>query len=300
VNGAARPWVKICGVTRATDAECAARLGADFLGLNFWSGSPRHVELAAARELAAAARAARRSIRLVGLFVNERPERVEEIVETLGLDLVQLHGDESEAELSRWGDRLVRVVRGDLLPSNPDAGGDGGPTGTAGDADAFERRSLKGELERGGVARGDRPWLGAGRQAGERASESPPLALVDTTLGPQSRSLQQNVSASVSTGLRGPSPFAYLLDAPRAPRRGGAEYGGGGLAWAWGAAQPWVEACVRPVLVAGGVRPGNAAAALAASGAAGVDVASGVESAPGVKDEELMRRLIEEVRGEDR
>jgi phosphoribosylanthranilate isomerase len=210
--------VKICGVTRATDAECAAGLGADFLGLNFWPGSPRHVELAAAGEIAAAALAARSSIRLVGLFVNERRERVEEIVEALGLDFVQLHGDEPEAELARWGDRLVRVVRGDRLA----------------------------------------------RATAEAA------------------------------------PFAYLLDAPRAARRGAAEYGGGGVAWAWGEARAWVEARDRPVLVAGGVRPGNAAAALAASGAAGVDVASGVESAPGLKDEALMRRLIEEVRGEDR
>jgi len=101
----------------------------------------------------------------------------------------------------------------------------------------------------------------------------------------------------VSTGLRVPSPFAYLLDAPRAE---GGSFGGAGRPWAWGAARAWVQSRSRPVLVAGGVRPGNAAAALAASGAAGVDVASGVESAPGSKDEALVRRLIEEVRGEDR
>ncbi|HEX6200970.1 MAG TPA: N-(5'-phosphoribosyl)anthranilate isomerase, partial [Thermoanaerobaculia bacterium] len=52
----------------------------------------------------------------------------------------------------------------------------------------------------------------------------------------------------------------------------------------------------RPVLVAGGIRPGTARAALQASGATGIDVCSGVESAPGVKDAELMTRLFEEVR----
>ena len=50
-----------------------------------------------------------------------------------------------------------------------------------------------------------------------------------------------------------------------------------------------------PVLIAGGVDPSNVVEALAASGAAGVDVASGVESSPGVKDREKMERLFEEV-----
>ena len=51
-----------------------------------------------------------------------------------------------------------------------------------------------------------------------------------------------------------------------------------------------------PVLVAGGIRPENVAAALVASGAEGVDVASGVESAPGIKDPEKMDQLFLEVR----
>ncbi len=51
----------------------------------------------------------------------------------------------------------------------------------------------------------------------------------------------------------------------------------------------------RPILVAGGIRPGNVAAALTASGAAGVDVCSGVESAPGRKDPELLAQLFREV-----
>ena len=52
------PWVKICGVTRPEDAALAARLGAAFVGVNFWPGSKRRVELSAAREIAAAAIAA--------------------------------------------------------------------------------------------------------------------------------------------------------------------------------------------------------------------------------------------------
>ncbi|HMB53284.1 MAG TPA: phosphoribosylanthranilate isomerase [Thermoanaerobaculia bacterium] len=52
----------------------------------------------------------------------------------------------------------------------------------------------------------------------------------------------------------------------------------------------------RPILVAGGITPGNAGRALADSRADGVDVASGVESAPGEKDLQLIERLIQEVR----
>jgi phosphoribosylanthranilate isomerase len=85
---------------------------------------------------------------------------------------------------------------------------------------------------------------------------------------------------------------AWILDAPA-----GARYGGTGESWDWTEARALVAASVSPVLIAGGIRRGVARAALLASGAAGVDVASGVESAPGVKDAERMRRLIEEVRG---
>ncbi|HSM52387.1 MAG TPA: N-(5'-phosphoribosyl)anthranilate isomerase, partial [Thermoanaerobaculia bacterium] len=70
-------------------------------------------------------------------------------------------------------------------------------------------------------------------------------------------------------------------------------YGGTGEPWPW-------RRLPRPrpgqrLLVAGGVGPGNARAALAASGADGIDVASGVESSPGIKDPELLARLFEEV-----
>ncbi len=76
-----------------------------------------------------------------------------------------------------------------------------------------------------------------------------------------------------------------------------AEYGGTGRSWDYSllagverarSDQPW--------LVAGGIGPENARRALARSGADGVDVCSGVESAPGIKDPRLMERLIMEVR----
>lgn len=71
-------------------------------------------------------------------------------------------------------------------------------------------------------------------------------------------------------------------------------YGGTGLAWDVSSVAPL--AATRRLLVAGGIRPGNAAAAARASGAWGLDVCSGVESAPGRKDPLLLSRLFEEIR----
>lgn len=105
---------------------------------------------------------------------------------------------------------------------------------------------------------------------------------------------------------RYPEAWGFLFDAPPRPGRsfGGAvpdePYGGTGESWDHGVLRALTSegkaAGGRPVLVAGGIRPGTARAALAASGARGIDVCSGVESAPGVKDPELMTRLFEEVR----
>lgn len=70
----------------------------------------------------------------------------------------------------------------------------------------------------------------------------------------------------------------------------------GGSGESWGYERLAAIEFARPVLVAGGIRPGNARRALEASGAWGVDVCSGVESDPGVKDPELMERLFAELR----
>ena len=107
--------VKICGVTRAEDARRAADLGADFLGLNFYPRSPRFLAAGAAREIAEAVRG---KARLVGVFVNESPHRVEEIAEQVGLDLLQFHGDERAADLAPFAERAIKVVR---CAGRPDA-----------------------------------------------------------------------------------------------------------------------------------------------------------------------------------
>jgi phosphoribosylanthranilate isomerase len=70
-------------------------------------------------------------------------------------------------------------------------------------------------------------------------------------------------------------------------------FGGTGVAFPWHLAREVSEGT--PVLVAGGVNPENVADALRESGAWGVDVSSGIEQSPGIKDPALMRRLFAEV-----
>jgi len=74
-------------------------------------------------------------------------------------------------------------------------------------------------------------------------------------------------------------------------------FGGSGYAFPWElAGEAARELGPGPAfLVAGGIGPGNARKALARSGAWGVDVSSGVESSPGVKDHGLMERLVAQV-----
>ena len=68
-------------------------------------------------------------------------------------------------------------------------------------------------------------------------------------------------------------------------------YGGSGATFDWALAAP--AAAARPLVLAGGLGPGNVAEAVRLVRPFAVDVASGVESAPGIKDEQLMRRFIE-------
>ena len=88
--------IKICGVTLVDDAARVVAAGADFVGINFWPRSKRHVELARAPLLATAARAAG-GAKIVGVFVDPSLEEVERAVAAAPLDVVQLHGDESDS-----------------------------------------------------------------------------------------------------------------------------------------------------------------------------------------------------------
>ena len=91
--------VKICGITNLADALLAAEFGADMLGFNFFSGSRRFIGARAGH----ITKGLPNSVRKVGIFVNQEITEIAEAVETAGLDMVQLHGEETPdfvAELS--------------------------------------------------------------------------------------------------------------------------------------------------------------------------------------------------------
>jgi phosphoribosylanthranilate isomerase len=85
--------LKICGITTQEDASDAIDAGATAIGFNFYPRSPRYLSPEAAAEITTA-----KGVRRVGVFVNEKRERVEEIVRVARLDVVQLHGEETAAD----------------------------------------------------------------------------------------------------------------------------------------------------------------------------------------------------------
>lgn len=99
--------VKICGITNWADARRCAEAGVDMLGFNFYRQSPRYIAPSAAKRIA---RRLPRRIATVGVFVNESEDRIREIARMVGLDYIQLHGEESPAAIARLR-RTARVIK---------------------------------------------------------------------------------------------------------------------------------------------------------------------------------------------
>lgn len=99
--------VKICGITNWSDARGAVEAGADFLGFNFYRRSSRYIAPAAARRIVQRLPA---GVASVGVFVNEAETEMLAIARQVGLDYVQLHGDEAADVVSRMR-RSFRVIK---------------------------------------------------------------------------------------------------------------------------------------------------------------------------------------------
>ena len=204
--------VKICGLRTAEDVAAAVSAGARYLGFNFFPKSPRSVDAETARALAVDVPA---GVAKVALLVNPTDAELDRLIETVPLDMLQLHGSETPERVAsiraRYGLPVMKVLG----------------VASAEDLDAIDSYS----------------------------------AVADQ----------------------------LLLDAK--PPKDAVLPGGNGLAFDWkllAGRKYWT----RPWMLAGGLTPDNVAEAIARTGAKQVDVASGVESAPGVKDAGKMAAFI--------
>jgi phosphoribosylanthranilate isomerase len=211
--------VKICGITRQADARFVAQCGAHALGFIFYTRSPRYVTPEAAKaliedlpktETAAPATGEiftpRGRIVTVGVFVNEDMEKVKDIALFCGLDLIQLHGDESPDYCARFSrERVIKALQ----------------LKTADDLKRIEDYPVR----------------------------------------------------------------AILVDA-----RDGERYGGTGKTSNWELAA--LARTRAPLVLSGGLHSGNIREALEAVRPHAVDVNSGVETAPGIKDHERIKAIM--------
>jgi phosphoribosylanthranilate isomerase len=216
--------IKICGITNPADALAAVEAGADALGLNFYSRSPRGITPETARTILSALPASPQAGTVlgcpfkVGVFVNAPANEVVELYDLLRLDMIQLHGDEPPGYLAELGGRpLVRAFR------------------------------LTGE----GLA----PILNYLAECEQLHAK----------------------------------PQAVLLDAHQP-----GQYGGTGEIADWSACTEYAgRADLPPLILAGGLTPGNVVRAIRTVRPAAVDTASGVEISPGRKDPDAVRAFVQ-------
>ena len=198
--------VKICGMTQLKDAAFAVEQGADAVGFIFYNKSPRSVTMKAARDIILKLPPL---VDTVGVFVNESFDRINKIANYCGLDLVQLHGEESPVFCRKIQRRVIK---------------------------AFRVKDLQ--------------------------------------------SIKQLEKYSVS---------GYLLDTFSDNLHGGT-----GKIFDWNLALPAKK--MGPVILAGGLTARNILQAIRQARPYGVDVCSGVEKLPGVKDPEKVRAFLKNIR----
>ncbi len=103
-----RVRVKVCGITRPEDAILASRSGADAIGLVFYGKSQRCVDVEQAKAIRAALPA---FVSLVALFVNPAVAQVRELLDSLAIDCLQFHGDESPDFCAQFAHPYMKALR---------------------------------------------------------------------------------------------------------------------------------------------------------------------------------------------
>ncbi|TAN37944.1 MAG: phosphoribosylanthranilate isomerase [Nitrospirae bacterium] len=106
--------VKICGITNQEDAKAAVDAGADALGFVFVKESPRYIP---PRDAADIIRILPPFVTTVGVFVNEPVSTVEDIVSATGIDLLQLHGEETPGTCRAFKRNVLKAIRVKSLES---------------------------------------------------------------------------------------------------------------------------------------------------------------------------------------
>jgi phosphoribosylanthranilate isomerase len=109
-NGKMERFIKICGITSPDDARWAADCGAGAIGMIFAAESPRRISLAMAEQIVSVL-PRRGGVLGVGVFVNEPVELVNQYIRRLGLDYVQLHGEESPDYCQAVDGKFIKAVR---------------------------------------------------------------------------------------------------------------------------------------------------------------------------------------------
>lgn len=204
--------VKICGLTQPEHVCAVAEAGARYCGFVFFPKSPRNISLTTAQNLATLAPP---GLCKVALVVDADDAFLDQMLETVPIDMLQLHGHETP-------ERVAEVRARYRLPV----------------------------MKAVGVAtEADLPRL--------------------------------DVYSDVADQL--------LVDAKPAP--GGDLPGGNGVSFDWRliAGREWAL----PWMLAGGLTPDNVGEAVRLTGARQVDVSSGVESEPGLKDPDLVSRFVQ-------
>src|SRR5262245_61272504 len=100
-------FIKVCGITRVSDALHAVEQGATALGFVLWPRSPRAITVDRAADIIAALPS---HVTTVGVFVNESIDRIRTAAERARLTAVQLHGDEPPAYADALDWPVIRAV----------------------------------------------------------------------------------------------------------------------------------------------------------------------------------------------
>ncbi|ASC68632.1 N-(5'-phosphoribosyl)anthranilate isomerase [Achromobacter denitrificans] len=103
-----RTRIKICGLTREQDIDAAVAAGVDAIGFVFYAKSKRCLTPLRAAQLR---RAVPAFVDVVALFVNPPEDEVRAVLDQVGPELLQFHGDETPQDCARYGHRFLRAFR---------------------------------------------------------------------------------------------------------------------------------------------------------------------------------------------